>query len=104
MKHKKGVACRRDERETARKESGALLVAVHNVIVSWDQVENLADIVLSDARFRSLTPRAFCSHRMISRSRTLRCLIKFTNWRSKKVWGVISRLSLLVAPQPAVNV
>lgn len=45
MKHKKGVACRRDERETARKESGALLVAVHNVIVSWDQVENLADIV-----------------------------------------------------------
>ena len=53
---KKSVACRRDERETAKKESGALLLAVHSGIVSWDQVENLADIVVKRRQVPKFDP------------------------------------------------
>ena len=55
--------------------------------------KTLPTLLFSDARFRSSTPLAFCSHRMVSRSRTLRYRIEFTNWRSKWVWGVISRFN-----------
>jgi len=53
-----------DERETAKVESGALKSAVHNGIITWDKVENLADIVAGRLPFTDFdkSTTVFCSH------------------------------------------